>query len=55
MHLKLSGYGRPIKKKIQDVIGELSELDIKAKETVWKWIEPLMNKKSNEECVTSFL
>lgn len=46
MHLKASGYVESIKKKIQDVIGASSELDMNAKELVWQWLEPLMSKKT---------
>jgi len=55
MHLKPSGYVGPVKKKIQDAIGALSGLDMKAKEMVWNWIEPLLSQKIEEESVTSIL
>jgi hypothetical protein len=43
-HLKHSRYLGPIKKKIQDAIGELTEFDTRTKEEVWDWIEPLLSK-----------
>ena len=43
-HLKSSKYLGPVKKKIQDTIGELTEFDTKTKEEIWDWIEPLLSK-----------
>lgn len=43
-HLKSSKYLGPVKKRIQDAIGELTELDTKTKEEIWDWIEPLLSK-----------
>jgi len=54
IHLKSSKYFGPVKKKIQDAIGELTELDTKTKEEIWEWIEPLLNKYNQGKSVTSF-
>ncbi len=43
-HLKSSKYLGPVKKKIQDAIGELTEFDTRTKEEIWDWIEPLLSK-----------
>lgn len=42
-HLQSSKYLMPVRKKIQDAIGRLSEVDTKTKEEVWDWIEPLLS------------
>ncbi len=44
LHLKSSKYFEPVKKKIQDAIGKLNEVDAKTKEEVWDWIEPLLSR-----------
>ena len=46
VHLKSSKYLGPIKKKIQDAIGELIEFDTRTKEEVWDWLEPLLSKQN---------
>ncbi len=43
-HLQSSKYLEPIRKKIQDAIGRLKEVDTKTKEEIWDWIEPLLSK-----------
>lgn len=52
MHLKSSKYHGPVKKKIHDVIGKLTEFDPRTKEEIWDWIEPLLNKQNQGESVT---
>ena len=42
LHLKSSRYLEPVKKKIQDAISNLTEVDVKTKEETWEWIEPLL-------------
>lgn len=42
VHLQSSKYLEPVRKKIQDAIGRLNEVDTKTKEEVWDWIEPLL-------------
>ena len=42
VHLQSSKYLGPVRKKIQDAIGRLNEVDAKTKEEVWDWIEPLL-------------
>ena len=42
VHLQSSKYLAPVRKKIQDAIGRLNEVDAKTKEEVWDWIEPLL-------------
>jgi len=44
LHLKSSKYLEPVRKKIQDAIGKLNEIDTKIKEEIWDWIEPLLSK-----------
>jgi transposase InsO family protein len=44
LHLKSSKYLEPVRKKIQDAIGTLNEVDAKTKEEIWDWIEPLLSK-----------
>ncbi len=41
-HLQSSKYLEPVRKKIQDAIGRLNEVDAKTKKDVWDWIEPLL-------------
>ncbi len=53
IHLKSSKYLEPVKKKIQDAIGELTEFDIRTKKEIWEWIEPLLSKQTQGESVTS--
>jgi hypothetical protein len=43
LHLKSSKYLEPVRKKIQDAIGELNEADTKTKKEIWDWIEPLLS------------
>ena len=42
-HLQSSKYLMPVRKKIQDAIGRLKEVDTKRKEEVWDWIKPLLS------------
>ena len=44
LHLKSSKYLEPVRKKIQDAIGKLNEVDTKTKKEIWDWIEPLLSK-----------
>ena len=55
VHLQSSKYLEPVRKKIQDAIGRLNEVDTKTKEEVWDWIEPLLSKETKGESVTLFL
>ncbi len=52
VHLQSSKYLEPVRKKIQDAIGRLNEVDTKTKEDVWDWIEPLLSKETKGESVT---
>jgi hypothetical protein len=54
LHLKSSKYLGPVKKKIQDAIGRLTEFDARTKEAVWDWIEPLLSKKTREKMLPLF-
>ena len=53
-HLISSKYFGPVKKKIQDAIGELTEFDTRTKQEIWEWIEPLLSKQNQRKSVTSF-
>ena len=52
IHLKSSKYHEPVKKKIHDVIGKLTEFDLRTKEEIWDWIEPLLSKPKQGKSVT---
>jgi len=46
------GYIGPVRKKIQDAIGSLSDLDGRQKEQVWELLESFLNQKPGTESVT---
>jgi len=52
LHLKSSKYLEPVRKKIQDAIGRLNEVDTKTKKDVWDWIKPLLDNTTKGESVT---
>ncbi len=54
IHIKSSKYLEPVKKKVQDAIGDLTEFDVKTKKEIWEWIKPLLSKQNQGESVTLF-
>ena len=52
IHLKSSKNLEPVKKKVQDAIGDLTEFDVKTKKEIWDWIKPLLSKQNHGESVT---
>jgi hypothetical protein len=46
------GYIGPVRRKIQDAIGSLSDLDGRQKEQVWELLESFLNQKPETESVT---
>jgi hypothetical protein len=46
------GYVAPVRKKLQEAIGALSDLGVRQKEQVWKLLERFLDQKSTTESVT---